>query len=786
MLHKIIHITNVGKFHDYRCGNQVDFRRLTLIYAPNGRGKSTACAILRSLISDKPELVIERATLDPTARRVPSIKILIEGGECVFENGTWRGSPPPMLIFDSSFIHANVFTGDHVTTHHRRSLLDVILGQQGVQLAQRVRECDQQLRTKDGEIQEAERAVEAARSTVALEDFLQMQPDDGIGVQIAEVERRIETLGRADELRAAPSLSVLPLPGRIPSLRRLLRSTLTDMAEDAEQMVLDHIAKHHMAPGFPWISSGLEWIHDTGECPFCGQSLSGVELIRAYRDCLSDAYRALKAAVARVADNVRGRRRGSGLAEQQRMTAENAGRAQYWQTAGLTVTLPAADPMDGAAEVVGAYLDAVEALIDTKLGVLFESINPSGGYRDSVIALRALRVRWQAYNQAVVSANAQIAELKAGLDVAALAAAQARLGRLKAHRERFTEATASACDRILQLRAERTVIVEARDAAKVALTSYNETVMPAYAQSVNEKLKRFGVDFRITNLQRTDRGRSPNAMYQIEINRVPVDLGDPEEAGGTPSFRCTLSSGERFSLAFALFLAQTDHHPARADITVVVDDPFSSMDAFRLEQSAAQIRRIAAGVKQMIVLSHSTDFLARVHDGFREPGVELRLLQIERGHGGGSRIAPWDIEEALKSTFEKHLAKLTDFVHDGEGQELDVILHVRQVLEFDLRRRQGLALAGAAWLGDMIEAIRMAVPESALRELQSHAGVLSEVNDYVKRYYHGPSKSAIANHPPIDDTELRTHIQLALDFVQPPHVESVPATATTAIRRAGA
>lgn len=53
-LKKVVSIQNVGRFHNAIVAGDVEFRKFTLIYGENGRGKTTLCAILRSLQSGKP------------------------------------------------------------------------------------------------------------------------------------------------------------------------------------------------------------------------------------------------------------------------------------------------------------------------------------------------------------------------------------------------------------------------------------------------------------------------------------------------------------------------------------------------------------------------------------------------------------------------------------------------------------------------------------------------------------------------------------------------------------
>lgn len=769
MLRKIVEIKNVAKFLDYRCSGQVDFRRLTLIAAPNGRGKSTLCAIVRSLDENRPEFILERTTLDPDDQLVPEVHILVDGGECRFQNGAWEGESPSLMIFDTTFIHQNVFTGDHVTSGHRRGLLDVILGRQGVELAAHVRTADQRLRSKDGEIRDAEREVVADRGEMPLDDFLGLEVDQDIEMKIAEAETRSAALSRTSELKNATGLTLLTIPRGTGALRHILGATIDDVAADAEASLSEHIDKHRMhQSGKEWITTGLNLIGETNECPFCGQGLDNNDLLAAYSTCFSEGYRNLRASIAEQDEQTTAARKAVDLAVIQKTISDNEAATIYWREAGVTVELPQPGTTDEAKIELAIYFDAAEALLSEKRASPLDIVSPNKEFREAVGQFRQLRRRWQVYNAVIKEINQQIEDFKAELDADALQPAREHGTRLKAQRLRQSETIAAKCDTITRLRCDRDEIVADRDQSQVELGEYNDTVMPSYSRNVNTRLSRFGVEFRICDLRKTERGRSPNALYQIEINRVQVALGAPDEAAGTPSFRCTLSAGEKTALAFALFMGQVEAHQNKDALTVIFDDPFSSMDAFRLEQTATQIRRLTSNVKQVVVFSHSSEFLARVHDGYRDAAQECRLLQIARRDGGGSRIEPWNIVESKRNTYEKHFIKLRNFQDDGDGEPLDVILRIRQTLEFDLRGRFGSALDDASWLGDMIGLIRGAADDSVLYVLNSSIETLEDINDYIKRYYHGNEPREIADHPPIDDTELLTHVGLALDFVHPP------------------
>ncbi len=118
--------------------------KLTLLFAENGQGKTTLCAILRSLQSGRYEFISERKTLgagDPC-----SAQIRLDGNTISFSNDSWSAKYPNIAIFDSVFVHDNVYAGDYVEHDHKKNLYRVIVGAQGVQLAQKVDALDGQIR----------------------------------------------------------------------------------------------------------------------------------------------------------------------------------------------------------------------------------------------------------------------------------------------------------------------------------------------------------------------------------------------------------------------------------------------------------------------------------------------------------------------------------------------------------------------------------------------------------------------------------------------------------------
>ena len=115
------------------------------------------------------------------------------------------------------------------------------------------------------------------------------------------------------------------------------------------------------------------------------------------------------------------------------------------------------------------------------------------------------------------------------------------------------------------------------------------------------------------------------------INNTPVDLGDTDTPLDRPSFRNTLSSGDRSTLALAFFLAQLHHDPNKAAKLVVFDDPFNSQDSFRKDCTVQKIKKCGEECAQFVVLSRDQRFLKRVWDRLQGAhSAERKCLELVR------------------------------------------------------------------------------------------------------------------------------------------------------------
>ena len=97
MLERIAEIRGVGLLYQAN-GKPHTFQKATLIYADNGRGKSTLATVLRSVSNGDVSLIADRKTVDGTA--APKVVLHFNSGHKVsFDAGAWSEQRPEVLVF---------------------------------------------------------------------------------------------------------------------------------------------------------------------------------------------------------------------------------------------------------------------------------------------------------------------------------------------------------------------------------------------------------------------------------------------------------------------------------------------------------------------------------------------------------------------------------------------------------------------------------------------------------------------------------------------------------------
>ena len=293
MLLKRVEIQEIGRFASLK-HKAPQFSRLTLIFARNGYGKSTICAVLRSASESQPNYIHARRRLNAKGEsRVQSDWGL--GSDVVFSSGKWNCCPGKVHVFDQEFVNQNLHVGESVTRENKRSLLPVVLGDKGFELAQKIIGLDREQRDLVDAVNGYAATIRAkcpVVSTNELSSFSVEEVPQDIDQKVETASRAVELAKHSDTVKQKKNPKTIPIE-TLDRYREIAARTIATVSEDAANRVRAHIEDHGLEPnGDRWLKYGVD--HLSGDaCPFCEQPIAGLDLIAAYQAYFSETFASL-------------------------------------------------------------------------------------------------------------------------------------------------------------------------------------------------------------------------------------------------------------------------------------------------------------------------------------------------------------------------------------------------------------------------------------------------------------------------------------------------------------
>ena len=400
MMRKILKIKNVGLFLDATSQGDVDLGKVVTIYAENGRGKTTLAAVLRACADQDVGRINARKTIDSAGSTEISILVQIgdQSGEAAFGHNTWSGPKPSLVVFDSEFVDQNVYSGFEVRVDQRERLLEFALGDQAVQLKQTVERLTQDIAVQTARRTQAEKTLTGFATPNSVADFIGLQQVSDAAQQIDALNARIEGARSSGQLNARQDpvpLSVIQFDSS--NVFATLGTQLEDVEHIAEQVVRAHFTRH-MEPGLEdWVSHGQGYL-SLNECPFCGQPLQGIELIRAYRSYFNVAYTQLKRKISNLEGTVAAELSDNRINALAAAVATNTARIEAWRDR-LPLDTPSIETEQLLATLRGVrvcLLNLISAMLIPMKVVSDSDMIPVTGSEVKLIVFGAKR-RWRSY-----------------------------------------------------------------------------------------------------------------------------------------------------------------------------------------------------------------------------------------------------------------------------------------------------------------------------------------------------------------------------------------------------
>lgn len=757
MIEQIRLLKSIGQF-DYISGStQTSLTPFSLIYGENGRGKTTLASVFRSLAINEPSIVSERHRLGAT--QPPHVVIEQDAEHCVFLNGAWSKSLPRLAVFDDEFVSSNVCSGIELQPSHRQSMHELILGKQGVELSSKLQGHVSRIETHNSALRDLGDDVPAgARGPFKVDAFCKLTKDENIDSKIKEAERRVAAAKSADSIRTRKGFQPIRLPDfDEEGIREILGQSLSELDQESASQVRSHIAKLGKG-GEGWIAEGMNRIgsgvHDSEACPFCSQELEGVELIAHYRAYFSQAYENLKQNITQIGTGVAQAHGGDVQSAFERDVRTITEAREFWKEFAELPEI-SVDTAD-IARRWNAARDQVLEQLRSKAKAPLEAISFEDKTREAIRDYRPSIVQIAELAAALSAANKRIEVVKEQVGADDLAALESDLAKLRAQQARFDPDIVPKCDAYLAEAAAKSETETKRKETRASLDEYRTRIFPEYEDAINDYLRRFSASFRIGEFKSVNTRGGSSASYCIVINQQNVNVMAEEG----PSFRNTLSAGDRNTLALAFFFASLEKDPDLADKIVVIDDPITSLDDHRSLRTRQEVVGLVDRVEQVVVLSHSKRLLC---DLWEQVDQNLATaLRINRG-ATGSEITKWDVRSDSITEHDKRHELVQGYIRAADPSKDREVAHaLRPILEAFMRVACPEHFPPGQLLGPFLGIAEQRVGGHTQVLNSSDISELRELLGYANRFHH--DTNAAWQTEVINDIELLEYSKRTLKF----------------------
>lgn len=757
MLERIEQIQGVGLLHDAN-GKPYTCQKATLIYADNGRGKSTLATVLRSVSTGDPSLIAQRKTVDGT--QPPKVILQFSSGHKVTYSGnTWSETRPELLVFDADFVERNVHSGGAVSTGHRKNLLEFALGEVAVVARSEVDEATLEAKVAADKVHSLEAQLSGYHSGLPLAQFEKLPKVPDVDAQVNSLQKRLGAAKNVAAIAAKPIPGVVAEPTfELTGLFTALEASLANVHAHAEQVVRQHIQKLGVKTAESWLSQGRQF-GDSETCPYCAQGTKDNDLIHAYQTHFNAAYGALKNKVAALHDSVvtgtsariiEAFVQGVAIAR-----AQVAAWNEHVQTA--PIAFDEAVARSALAELQVLLLD----LVRRKQASPAEALSSATDLEKAIELWQQVILCMQNANAQILSAAGLITTYKGKLATDNVQQLQSQVQQLQASKRRYEPVVVELFAKRALARMEASTAENKKKAARTKLDEVMKATLKQYEKSINALLKKFGASFSIKDMDANFRGAAPRSEYGLLLRGKDVAL-----EGGPPSFATTLSEGDKRTLAFAFFIASTLQDPKLATRIVVVDDPMCSLDLNRRHHTRSVLKKLHSKAEQLIMLAHDPYFIRDLRDELRKENnaAPVALFQLALAAGDYTGFAVLDVDKDCESDYFRHHRLLNEFIAGQNADARTVAKAIRPMLEGYLHRRFPCLVPKSQMFGQVVTLIRQAPPTAPLSHAQDLVNELNDINEYAGQFHHDTNPGG-ADTVAIVASELKTYVERSLHLV---------------------
>jgi wobble nucleotide-excising tRNase len=713
MLERIQNIHNIGLFQNDHPG-QAEFKKVTLIYSENGRGKTTLSSLLSSLSSGATDILKSRHTVD--AEKEQYAELQFNDGTAKYNNSSWSSTKPQLKVFNDDFINKNVYSGIEAGAHQRQQLFRLILGEEGIKEYEKVSALKTDLSKKKRTVSDLETELTSKFETFNIQSVIDLELPDDYQVQQQVLEQQIADSQQASVLLKTQPIPFLEIPDfDVKRFKAVLQSSLSSAEHDAQSMLEQQLSKQKQNTESyrRWIREGINYtdLQALGECPFCGQNIQGLSLIESYQTYFNAAFDELQQSLTQELDIVNIFLQSNILHSLELQSQSSQQSFLSWNS---HIELAPIDFQINVSQQINQCESIITTLVNKKKGSPLESIGEDSEYAMLTHTFQEITQLIRGQNSKISTANTVIQQYQTSLGNSNLQSLRGRRHDLELKKLRQEKEYEDKITLWQALTEEVHNLTNTIQNKSEEITQKTNSIFDQFADSINRVLEQFGASFSISKIESKFTNANVQSNYSIILRGQSIPVNNKVDG---PSFNTALSDGDKRTLAFAFFIASLKTQATISNNILVIDDPMTSMDSNRRQSTIQLICELSKSVEQIVVLSHDHYFLHDLSGSFQKPAsgagkTDIQILKINWTKDSYSRLTLFvennnqdqigAFDHFCESTYAKDLRKIEGFLSSEPGYDTENISEaLRKVLDGFLHRMYPLSIKPRLMLGQI-------------------------------------------------------------------------------------
>lgn len=742
MLKKVKLIQGIGNFTKTAAGG-VDLGDVTIIYGENRNGKSTFCDVMRSLSENDTSFVLNRKSIPDDLTKPPKVELMFgtQAGSitAIFENDQWQVKNPEcskLYVFDQSFIHRNVITGQKLERSNSESMTSFILGENNTALFSALAVINNNLREErrlltniEGQFTTHSVGNVSEYINTALPTETKEQLEAKTTEKEASKHQVTTTIQNIDEIKRRNVLSAVGeqvnYASECDSINTVLATNLQNIHEDSLASLQNHVTNHvnNSATFKGWASQGIAQVKD--DCPFCGQALStdAQNLITAYQQVFDAEFDRFNSATRQTLNGLR--QPFSIPNTRENLIQHHQANKQLFQlyVEPQITTNPEmaslASLLDQKHDVICVSFDALLAnsqqatdfwipRLESKFATPYEPAE--------LVSFDVLKTSAATYSQAIYDYWVVAEKINTIFNTYKKTLNEEQLNSQLTDISQQQIQINFALKRIaleplcVQYRQQQTTVNNLKttyNVQKEQLEQSQTVYLDTYFNLINELFRQLGSsNFEII---KAPNNRGTQVIYDLRVKFKGEDISSDK-------INTVFSESDRRALALCIFLAKvlSLSPEERAKAILVMDDPVTSFDNERIELILIKLDELQRGVKQLILTTHYKGMAAKTAKKFRHCAKALKLVD----GNDTCQIHAVEIGDMIATDHDIAFDRIKAFVERETHDDIRTSLRPFIESEIRFRYKRPLVELGKSSLSDL---------SPCIEELKNNGNITSDV-----------------------------------------------------------